>query len=188
MLGCLGAPGLPLLADLANVGPRWSALAGEVAIIALTYGPSPQRAQSTAHEIAVAEGAQARRLLALESDDHFVGVDDVEVLADQLTDKIRIGMVRIQCVDLNLELVALMGEAGDLCMTSIEQAQVIAPRKQAARPGNRHSAKQQQYAKRDALGEPFLRRGDGMAFACHNGHRITVNPAFQDLCACELRK
>ena len=112
-----------------------------------------------AYEIAADVTSPAQMLslaLGLKKDDDFVGVKHVELLANEFAREVSIGVVGIERVNLQLELVPLVRERGDLCAALVEKPEVVAPGEQSARPDYRERAKNQKGGKRDYLREPLF--------------------------------
>ncbi len=59
------------------------------------------------HTKTLTERGGFRKQSVLELDNHFVGVDDIELAAQQFADHVGIGMVRIQQCDAVLQRLAL---------------------------------------------------------------------------------
>src|SRR3569623_669468 len=83
-----------------------------------------------------------RRGLLLERDEHFGGMRDVEILAHQLVDHVRIGMLRIEQVDAVAQLGTVLVERGQLGLALRQLALDVAISERAVRSQDRIAAEE----------------------------------------------
>ena len=74
------------------------------------YGRNPRQDENAVGEFA---GSRSELAIRLQDQHDLVGVHDIEVPANELSAEVGIGVIGIEQVDLQLELVSLVGEAGD---------------------------------------------------------------------------
>ena len=101
---------------------------------------------------------------------HFVGMRDIEVAAQQLAGKIRVGMARIEQVDAVPELVPLGAQAGDLGLAQLQRVLVLAPGKYAARPRQGEAAHDEQASQGYTLCQALTRQFPIAAKTFHRCH------------------
>ncbi|WP_366409650.1 hypothetical protein [Novosphingobium sp. 17-62-19] len=83
--------------------------------------------------------------------DQLVGMGDIEIAAKQFTNKIRVGMARIEQCDTVFDPIPLGRKTGDFLLTLLKQARIFTPGQQTARPSNTGSTEQKQRNQRHRL-------------------------------------
>lgn len=94
----------------------------------------------------------------VEHDHHLVGMDDIEIAAQQFTRKVGIDVTRIEPGNAIADLVALCGQLNDFLLALGQQAVVLTPGKQAAGPGDDDSSQTEQASQGNSLRHTFSRQ------------------------------
>ena len=103
----------------------------------------------------------------VEDNDHIVRMGDVEILPQQLTDEVRIGMIRVQQANAIAQFVPLRFQLDDLCPALVELGEIFGPGHHPARPGERQHAQRQQDADAGPAGQFVASQADGRSWLIH---------------------
>lgn len=118
---------------------------------------------------------------SIEGYDHLIGMGDIEVLAKQFPNQIRIRVSRIEQCDTIPQLIPLCLEPRNLVMPLVEHGQVLAPGKHTARPRESQAAQDDEACKCRASRKPFASETMMGILNFHGIERITVNLSIQAL-------
>ena len=98
---------------------------------------------------AAGEGLESepRRMPSVERDDHLVRMRDIQVLAEQFSDQIRVRVSRVEQYDPIAQFIPLRLQSRDLAVPLVEHGQILAPCEHAARTRKSQTAQNDQTGK-----------------------------------------
>lgn len=123
------------------------------------------------------------KTLSIEGNYNLIGVRDIQILAQQFTDKIGVCVTRIKQSDAIAQFIPLRLKLRNLVAPLRKQRLVFPPSEHAARASKSEATQDHQACKCRSPRQPFAAKPINGILLLHKIDRITVNPAVQALFA-----